>query len=99
MWTPRANSRKETSYSCNINLDGAKHVCRIENISISGARVNCLGFLHETWPGDRCTLLLDSDDEGIESQITHISASHIGLKFVNSNNKLNQLIKTSNAEL
>jgi hypothetical protein len=83
MWIPRENTRKDSSSACKINLGGSKHQCRIENISISGARVNCLGFLHETWPGDKCTLLLENDDNGIESLVTHISASHIGLKFVN----------------
>lgn len=78
----RAEVRRPSATTCEIDISGSKHECRLENISSSGALVNCLGFLQETWPGDTCILHLDSKTGGISCQVTHISSSKVGLQFI-----------------
>lgn len=76
------SDRKSRSEECGIELSGFKHQCRLENISSSGAMVNCTGFLQETWPGDNCSLHLHHPEEEITCRVIHISASKIGLQFL-----------------
>jgi len=78
------NTRKETravsSEKCEIKKGGSVYECRLEDISSSGAKVTCFGFLQETWPGDKCVLHL-YDESDIPCQVMHIAASNIGLRF------------------
>jgi hypothetical protein len=83
------NSRQEirtiSSEKCEIKKGGSVYECRLEDISSSGAKVTCLGFLQETWPGDKCVLHL-YDDTDIPCQVKHIAASNIGLRFAHVKN-------------
>ena len=77
----RHSRRIYSSDSCELDLDGSTHECRIDNISSSGALVNCLGFLREAWPGDRGVLHLHDQSGGLKCHIAHIAAAKIGLRF------------------
>lgn len=91
----RHDTRETSSYSCKINVSGSIHECRLENISASGARVNCLGFLKETSPGDQCTLHFGDGRDDITCHVTNITASHIGLKFVDIGGTPDQAVPSS----
>jgi hypothetical protein len=67
---------------CELDLSGYKHQCRLDSISSSGALVNCLGFLQETFPGDKAVLHLNAETEEIACRVTHIAAAKIQLLFV-----------------
>lgn len=79
------NTRQETrtisSEKCEIKKNGSVYECRLEDISSSGAKVTCVGFLQETWPGDKCVLHLNDESGDIQCQVMHIAASNIGLRF------------------
>jgi hypothetical protein len=83
------NTRQETrtisSEKCEIKKGGSVYECRLEDISSSGAKVTCFGFLQETWPGDKCVLHL-YDESDIPCQVKHIAASNIGLRFARVKN-------------
>ena len=86
------NTRQETrtisSEKCEIKNGASVYECRLEDISSSGAKVTCFGFLQEIWPGDKCILhLYDGND--IPCQVKHIAASNMGLRFARVKNNLN----------
>lgn len=67
--------------SCDLDLGSSRHQCRLESISSAGARVNCLGFLHETLRGDRGVLHLPADAGDIPCRVADIAAAKIKLRF------------------
>jgi hypothetical protein len=67
---------------CELDLRGYKHQCRLDSLSSSGAQVNCLGFLQETFRGDKAVLHLDAETSEIACRVTHIAAAKIQLQFV-----------------
>jgi PilZ domain len=81
MKATRSNSRTGSSENCEIDLGGSRYQCRISNISASGARVTCLGFLQEVWPGDRGVLRLNNRTGELPCRVTRIASSTIGLRF------------------
>jgi hypothetical protein len=71
------------SGKCELDFSGTRYQCRLDTISSSGARVNCLGFLRETLRGDRAVLHLPTGtSEEIACRVTHIEAAKIQLRFV-----------------
>ena len=80
MTDTRHDTRIYSSENCEVDLDGSIHHCRIDNISSSGAWVNCQGFLQEAWPGDKAVLHLHGQPGERVCHITHIAASKIGLR-------------------
>ena len=70
---------------CEVTLHGTAHACRLENLSSTEARVNCLGFLHETWPGDECVLHLHNQSGAYRCRVTSITASRIALQVLQQN--------------
>jgi hypothetical protein len=81
MTDARHDMRIHSSEKCELDLDGSVHHCRINDISSSGALVNCAGFLREAWPGDKCVLHMHDQPDELECHISHIAASKIGLRF------------------
>ena len=77
----RTDSRTGSSEKCVIYLGGSRYQCRVGNISPSGARVTCLGFLQEVRPGDKGFLHLGDNQAGLPCRITRIASSTIGLRF------------------
>lgn len=69
------------SDKCELDLSGTTYQCRLNSISSSGARVNCLGFLQETLQGDKAVLHLDAETNEIACRVTHITAAEIELRF------------------
>ena len=67
---------------CELDLNGTRHQCRLNGISSSGARVNCLGFLQETRRGDKTVLHLHAEKNEITCRVTDITAAKIQLRFV-----------------
>jgi hypothetical protein len=76
------NMRTITSDQCELDLNGTRHQCRLNGISSSGARVNCLGFLQETRRGDKTVLHLHADTNEITCRVTDITGAKIQLRFV-----------------
>ena len=75
--------RTIASGECELDFSGTRYQCRLNSISSSGARVNCLGFLRETLRGDKAVLHLPTEaSEEIASRVTHIAAAKIRLRFV-----------------
>ena len=81
MINTRQEARTISSEKCEIKKSGSVYECRLEDISSSGAKVTCFGFLQETWPGDKCVLHLYGESGDIACQVMHIAASNIGLRF------------------
>jgi hypothetical protein len=77
----RYGKRTRSSENCELDLGGSRYRCRLDNISPSGARVNCIGFLQEIWPGDAGVLHLHDHAEELPCRITRIASSTIGLRF------------------
>lgn len=77
----RSGMRTKSSERCVLDLGGSGYQCRIGNISMSGAMVNCIGFLQESWPGDKGVFHLNDSSGELACRITHIAASKIGLRF------------------
>ena len=73
--------RTIASDDCGLDFSGTKYQCRLNSISSSGARVNCLGFLQETRQGDKAVLHLDAETNEIACRVTHITAAKIQLRF------------------
>jgi len=71
-----------SSGRCELDLSGSRYQCRLDNISASGARVNCLGFLRETQRGDKGVLHLKAGTGDIACRVTQIAAAKIQLRFV-----------------
>jgi primosomal replication protein N len=69
------------SDKCELDFSGTKYQCRLNSISSSGARVNCLGFLQETRRGDKAVLHLHAETNEIACRVTHITAAEIELRF------------------
>lgn len=82
MLDSREETRRISGEKCEIKKGGSVYECRLEDISFSGAKVTCLDFLQETWPGDKFELHLFNEIADIPCQVTHISASSIGLRFI-----------------
>jgi len=85
MINTRYETRAISSEECEIEKGGSVYECRLVDISSSGAKVTCFGFLQETWPGDRCVLHL-YDESKILCEVKHIAASLIGLSFTGVKN-------------
>jgi primosomal replication protein N len=67
---------------CELDLNGTRHQCRLNDISSSGARVNCLGFLQETRRGDTTVLHLHAETNGVTCRVTDITGAKIHLRFI-----------------
>jgi hypothetical protein len=78
------NTRQETrtisSEKCEIKKGASVYECWLEDISSSGAKVTCFGFLQEIWPRDKCILHLYNGSDML-CHVKHIAASNIGLRF------------------
>lgn len=81
MINTRHARRINSSEKCALHLSGTSYQCRLDNVSLDGVQVNCIGFLREVWPGDKGVLHLADRPEGVSCQVTHIAAAKIGLKF------------------
>ena len=79
----RHGLRTTSSQDCEFELSGSSYQCRLDNISSSGAEVKCLGFLQESWPGDKGVLHLHDHEGEVACHITRISSSKISLRFDN----------------
>ena len=75
----RHDMQTNSGENCELDLDGSIHQCRIDTISSSGASINCLGFLGESWPGDRCVVRDQSGEH--PCHIAQIAAANIRLRF------------------
>ena len=75
------NMRTISSGRCEVDLSGTTYQCRLDSISASGARVNCLGFLQETHLGDKAVLHLHAEMGEIACRVTEIAAAKIRLRF------------------
>ena len=73
--------RTTSSQDCDLELSGSSYQCRLDNISSCGAEVKCLGFLQESWPGDKGVLHLHDHEGEVACHITRISSSKISLRF------------------
>ena len=74
--------RNISSSRCELDLSGSRYQCRLDSISSSGARVNCLGFLRETQRGDKGVLHLPVETGDKACRVTQIEAAKIQLRFV-----------------
>jgi PilZ domain-containing protein len=74
--------RTIASGKCELDIDGTLHECRLDSISSTGARLNCLGFLRETRKGDKTVLRLEAEANEIDCRVTRIAAGKIQLRFV-----------------
>ena len=74
--------RTIASGKCELDIGGTLHECRLDSISSSGARVNCLGFLKETRRGDKTVLHLQAEGSEIACRVTRIAAGKIELQFM-----------------
>jgi len=76
------NMRTITDSRCELDFSGTRYQCRLDDISSTGARLNCLGFLHEINRGDKVVLHLQTDTSNISCRIADIAAAKINLRFV-----------------
>ena len=81
MTDSRHAGRANASEKCELELNGSRYRCRLDNISSAGAMVKCIGFLQESWPGDKGVLRNLDHAEEHACHITHIASSKVGLRF------------------
>ena len=79
----RVSVRVKSSDRCELDLGGSSYKCRLDNISSSSAAVKCVGFLQESWPGDKGVLHLNDHGGEVACHITRIASSKISLRFEN----------------
>lgn len=75
------SKRAKSSDRCELELGGSSYLCRLDEISSSGAEINCTGFLQESWPGDKGVLHLQDHEGEVVCHITRIASSKISLRF------------------
>lgn len=72
--------------SCLLNSNGETYACTLENISLTGAMVNCGHEFRNIRPGNSCGLNLCNDPTKYNEyscQVVRITSSKIGLRFIN----------------
>jgi len=77
----RVSVLAKSSDRCELDLCGSSYKCRLDKISSSGAAVKCVGFLSESWPGDKGVLHLHDHVGEVACHITRIASSKISMRF------------------
>ena len=81
MMRPGLDMRTVAGGKCELEFSDTRYQCRLDSISSSGARVNCLGFLDETQRGDKAVLHLHQTN-ALACRIKHIAGASIQLRFI-----------------
>lgn len=87
MKNTRHGLRAKCSDKCVLVLNGSKHECTLENISISGAMIKFDDYQMAIQTGSRCGLHLCNDLKMCPGEyaclVARTTPNQIGLKFVN----------------